>query len=410
MIRRLLSLVMLFHVFVLTPTTFAARRRSVSSSPHNLIRIGGLFSLTGDATTLGTASEAALNLAIHDINVELEALNSPYRAMASIEDTGLSAHSVLDDLKDLDASNVRFVIGPQSSAEAAAILPYANENQIVLVSQGSTASSLAIAGDYLFRLAPNDRLEGAAQSALMHADGIDTIVPIWRNDAGNNGLHNSTSNAFVQAGGNVLAGSTYDPATTDFTENVNAIATQVRNARTANPSAHIAVYIASFEEAVDIMRLARLDNDLGSIPWYGGDGVAQSQALLNDASVAAFAKQVSFTAPNVGLDETARDTWEHLSDEIETQIGFKPDAYSLSVYDAAWVAAIATIEAQNEQSVLRDAFERNVNRYFGATGATALDAAGDRKIGNFDFWTMQEVGGTLQWVRTSQYTGGHISR
>jgi hypothetical protein len=52
------------------------------------------------------------------------------------------------------------------SAEAAAIREYVNERKIILISQASTAFSLAIPDDYLFRLAPNDRLEGAAVAAL----------------------------------------------------------------------------------------------------------------------------------------------------------------------------------------------------------------------------------------------------
>src|SRR5205085_9560636 len=133
-----------------------------------------------------------------------------------------------------------------------------------VISQGSTASSLAIAGDYLFRLAPNDKLEGAAQAALIHADGIDTIVPMWRNDAGNNGLHDSTKKSFQALGGTVVDGVPYEPATTDFTAAVTSLGNAVRAYKTQHPTAHLAVYLASFEEAVDIFKLARLDADLAA--------------------------------------------------------------------------------------------------------------------------------------------------
>jgi ABC-type branched-subunit amino acid transport system substrate-binding protein len=187
---------------------------------------------------------------------------------------------------------------------------------------------------------------------------------------------------------------------------VTSLGVAVRGARDARPAAHIAVYLASFEEAVDIMRLARLDASLSAVRWYGGDGVVQSRALLADASVAAFAAATSFTAPNVGLDELERDQWQPLSDEIRNRIGFATDAYALSVYDAAWVAALSAVEVSNDPALLRDSFVRNVQRYWGVTGPTALDAAGDRKIANFDFWTIR--GG--EWVRTAQYNAGHVVR
>ncbi|HEX8172026.1 MAG TPA: ABC transporter substrate-binding protein [Thermoanaerobaculia bacterium] len=370
------------------------------------VRIGALFSLTGDGASLGTASAAALDVAARDINAELAALSSPYRVTVDVEDTQLTPSVALAKLQALDARGVHLVIGPQSSAEAREILPYANEHRIVLVSQASTASSLAIENDYLFRFAPNDKLEGAAQAALLRADGIDTIVELWRDDAGNGGLAQSTRRSFEALGGHIAFGVAYPPTTTDFAAQVTALGNTVRAARTGQPAAHIAVYLASFEEAADIFRLARLDADLAAVRWYGADGVTQSRALVDDATVASFAAATHFTAPNVGLDESARDFWQPVSDEIRTRIGFTPDAYALSVYDAAWVAVLAMIEVDDDDKLLRESFTRNVQRHWGLTGPTALDPAGDRKIANFDFWTV--VNG--EWVRTAQYASGHISR
>jgi len=225
-------------------------------------------------------------------------------------------------------------------------------------------------------------------------------VPMWRADAGNNGLHDGTKSAFEALGGTVSAGVPYAPTTTDFTTAVAALGSAVRGVRNERPAAHVAVYLASFEEAVDIFRLARLDPDLAAIRWYGADGVSQSRALIADANAAAFAVATSFTAPNVGLDDAARDQWQPVSDEIRRRIGFDPDAYALSVYDAAWVATLSTIEAGNDPTLLRESFVRNVQRYWGLTGPTALDAAGDRKIGTFVFWTVRNINGTIDWVRT----------
>src|SRR5947207_1074415 len=163
----------------------AQRRRA--STANDTIVIGGLFSLTGDGATLGNASKAALELAVRDINTELDTLRVPWQVQMALADTKLTPSGAVDGIKALQAAGATFVIGPQSSAEAAAILDYANANSIVVISQGSTASSLAIPDDYLFRLAPNDKLEGAAIAALMRNDGIDVMVPIWRDDAGNGG-------------------------------------------------------------------------------------------------------------------------------------------------------------------------------------------------------------------------------
>jgi len=380
--RRLLPLLAL--ALLLSSPAHAQRRRA--SSANDTIVVGGLFSLTGDGETLGKASRAALELAVRDINAELSALRVTWHVEMVVADTKLTPGGAVDGIKVLKDAGATIVIGPQSSAEAAAIRDYVNANAIILISQASTASSLAIADDYLFRLAPNDKLEGAAIAALMHADGIDVIVPVWRDDAGNGGLKTSTAQFFT---GITAPGVSYAPATTDFTATVTALGNAVRAAKSANPSKKVAVFIASFEEGADILDRARLDPDL-AVNWYSGDGLTQSRALLSPASIAAFAAATKFTAPSVALSESTRSRWEPLSAEIQVRVGFLPDAFSLSVYDAAWAAVLSAIEVRNAADLRRASFVRNVERYWGVTGPLALDAAGDRRLAEFDFWIVSD--------------------
>jgi branched-chain amino acid transport system substrate-binding protein len=397
------SLILLSLLFVCP--LFAQKHRAATASPTT-IRIGGLFDTTGSGATLGNASVAALDLAARDINSEMEALHLPYRVETDSEDTGLVPATALARITSMQANNVNYVIGPQTSSEAANVLSFANSHNVIVVSQGSTASSIAIAGDNLFRLAPNDKLEGAAMAALMHADGIDTLFTVYRNDAGNVGLFNSTTQAFRALGGTTATPYSYNPPSGNFTQIAQSLGNDVRAVKNSKPNAKIAVYAAGFEEIADLMDLARLDPDLAALRWYGGDGVVQSQVLLSKPAVASFAAATQFTAPNVGLDESTRDVWQPISDEIRARVGYAPDAYALSVYDAAWVIALSFIESHGNPDVRREAFVRNVQRYTGLTGSTALDANGDRKNGNFDFWTVRDGA----WVRTGQYVNGHVVR
>lgn len=400
-------IVLLAALCVLIAPLASARRRPVGTS--ETIVIGGLFSLTGDGATLGQASKAALELAARDINLELAELHQPYRVQVVLSDTGLTPDGAVAGIQSLHEAGAHIVIGPQSSAEAAAIRDFANENGILLISQASTASTLAIADDNLFRLAPNDRLEGAAVAALMRADAIDVMVPIWRADAGQTGLKDGVALFFQSSGGVVATGVSYAPSETDFTEEVNALGAAVRAAKNANPGKKIGVYLAAFEEGAAILDRARLDADLAT-NWYSGDGLTQSQVVLAPAAIAAFAVATKFTAPNVALSEQTRDRWEPLSAEIKALTGFTPDSYALSVYDAAWVAALSAVEGRNRPDVRRTAFVRNVERYWGLTGPLSLDAAGDRRVADFDLWTVKETGTSVAWVKTASYISGRLVR
>jgi branched-chain amino acid transport system substrate-binding protein len=205
--------------------------------------------------------------------------------------TRSSTHrKALEAIKELDRRDVRIVIGPQSSAELAMIKHYADAHNILVISQGSTASSLAIPGDNIFRFCPNDTREAEAIVALLRHDGIRAIVPLWRNDAGNNGLHDSVQIRFQALGGTVATGFRYELTATDFSTATTSVASQVENliGGGTDPSA-FGVYLAAFDEVVDIFHSAQGNATLSNTAWYGSDGVALSAVLPADSAAAAFA-------------------------------------------------------------------------------------------------------------------------
>ena len=44
--------------------------------------------------------------------------------------------------------------------------------------------------------------------------------------------------------------------------------------------------------------------------------------------------------------------------------------------------------------------------YTGLTGPTELNEAGDRSLGNYDFWAVCEGDSGYEWVRAATYTAG----
>ena len=81
--------------------------------------------------------------------------------MLDVYNTNLEPEKALTGLKALAKKGAKIVIGPQSSSEVAAIKDEAESLDVLVVSQGSTASSLAIPDDNVFRFVPTDHVEGA---------------------------------------------------------------------------------------------------------------------------------------------------------------------------------------------------------------------------------------------------------
>src|SRR5690606_29149087 len=105
-------------------------------------------------------------LAVEDVNDYLEDAGSEMRFRAGVEDTRLDPDAVVARAQALRARGAQVVVGPQSSAEVAALKAYADDSDLLVVSPSSTAGSLALAGDNILRFTPADSLEGIAVSAL----------------------------------------------------------------------------------------------------------------------------------------------------------------------------------------------------------------------------------------------------
>ena len=375
------------------------------------VKIGVLASLTGSGFSLGRNTVAALRIAAADLQ-DIQPQYNPVRYRFLVRDTQHDPSRALSAIQDLHERGVKIIIGPQTSSEVAMIKPFADAHDILVISQGSTASSLAIPGDNILRFCPNDRREAEALVALLQHDGIRAIVPFWRNDAGNNGLRDSVKIRFQAFGGRVTQGFRYEPTTTDFSAAINSVASQVANLISSgiNPSA-IAVYSAAFDEIVDVFHSAEANSTLANTAWYGSDGVALSAALTSDSSAAGFAASVGYPNPIFGLPDSLRHRWQPIADQIEARTGIAPDAFALSAYDALFVVQLALQHPKPLKNFERfkAAVIEEAEHYRAITGSTALDAAGDRVNGDFDFWAVRLRNGNYTWVRVGSYNNGVLT-
>jgi branched-chain amino acid transport system substrate-binding protein len=393
-------------ILALALVAAAPGARQIPSEPreHDVL-LGGLFSLTGEWSTLGRTAQAAMEIAVEDVNRYLAHNPAGVHFVAAIEDTRLDPEVALARAQDLRRRGAQLLIGPQSSAEVAHLKSFVDANGVLLVSPSSTAGTLAIAGDNIFRFTPSDAVEGVAVSALMWEDGIRAVVPVWRDDAGNAGLEKATRAAFSARAGSVLQGVSYGGGQADFTTIVSTLGAQLRQAIKEHGAGQVGVYVAGFNEVATLLTSACSDPVLGSVRWYGSDGAAHSDALLADATAAGFAMRVGFPNPIFGLDEGARDIWQPLIDKVRARAGLEPDAFALAVYDAVWVVARGYVASGANLGIeeLKQAFTTAAATGLGATGWMVLNEAGDRKYGDFDFWAVGRASGELRWIRVARY-------
>ncbi len=379
---------------------FSACNKKTTEADIETINVGALLSLTGNWSTLGQTSQSALEIAVEDINKYMEGIGSHHRFAVEVYDTKMEAPLALEYIQAAGEKGIRFVIGPQSSSEVAAIKPYADAHDMFVISQGSTAGSLSLPDDNIFRFCPDDKLEGKALAKTIYDSGVRGLVTAGLDDVGNTGLVNGISTAFTDLGGTVYAVSPYASGTSDFASDITAIEDKLNMAIGQYGASATAVYIAAFDEGADLFAQAKDNTLLNSVHWYGGDGITKSNAFINNMDAAEFAGATDFFAPEFGLPEEVASKWSPLIEEIKSRTGIEAGAFALACYDALWTIANtyeATEVSNHDVDSVRSAFTQEAAKYSGVTGSTQLNENGDRAAAIFDYWGIVNENGTYSW-------------
>ncbi|MDD4249713.1 MAG: penicillin-binding protein activator, partial [Methanosarcina sp.] len=263
-----------------------------ATSESEDLTIGALLPLTGSLASIGEASQTALEISAEDINSYFSGLGSGKNVEIIVKDTGSDPETALERLKELDEMGIKMVIGPQSSSEAEAVMEYATQNGIILLSTASTTPSLAIPDDNLFRLVPDDTNQGMALATLMNDEGIGSVIPMYRNDLWGNGLVDEVEKSFETLNGTVLEGVIYETENADLSAEVEALNEKVVAATSENGEGSVAVLLCSYGEVTEIFTLARNYPALSEVNWYGTDGMALNRELINDDDAASFAAAI----------------------------------------------------------------------------------------------------------------------
>jgi len=351
-------------------------------------------------TALGREGAAAAQIAASDFTLT----NGTPVSVKTI-DSGGGPQTAAAGVTKLAGQGCKVIVGPGTSAEAQAALTEANRLGVILISPGSTASKLAIKDDNLLRLVPDDRVEARAIVALMAADGIDTLVPVWRDDLGNAGLHSSVTAEFKKLRGpaSVTAGVPYSSTkAAGFGSQAKAIAAQV----SAAPSGKTGVYLAGFGEAAQVVSAAAGVPVAVSVPWYGGDGIVGDPAFTKVPSTVSTVEKVGLPAPQYALNPQNRSTWQGLFKKIQKASGIMPDAFGLVTYDSATLAlnSLSIASQGDDAAKLRQVVTDYANAHEGVTGTLKVNSAGDRLTGPFNYWQVCGVAAEAAWGITGLWS------
>jgi ABC-type branched-subunit amino acid transport system substrate-binding protein len=382
-----------------------------STSDNNTIKIGVLLGLSGASYESGLIQRDIFNRAVDDINENFSKSKISKRIALQFADTQINHDVALEKVKELVGKGIKIIIGPQTSDELKKIMPYADNQKVLIISQSSTAPKLAKI-DNIYRLLQNDIYQGPQIAEKMHHDGIKIVIPIWLNNQYGTELYDTTKNSFEKLGGKFIQGVKYDPNIGQFAgslhrinfmiwdQTLKNISKAISNAKEhiggLKPYSKIGVYLISYGELVPLFLQAPSHNDLDEVKWYGSEATAKNQRLLKHEKAAEFAAKTNFTTPALSYNTTNKNL--KLLENVTKHPNM--DASDVNSYDAVWIAALTASISQNTTFVnLKDNFNKTISSYHGLSGNIKLDKYGDR-IASYDFWTLKKNSSKgYEWVK-----------
>jgi branched-chain amino acid transport system substrate-binding protein len=376
--------------------TMILRTKAAAAAQPQVIQVGAILPLDGPWSAIGQSADVALDLALSTLNDYL--LKDGLQVELVVENSSSDPTKALTALETLHVKGVQTVIGPMTSAEAAAIVDYADANDMMIVSPSSTAASLALP-DNLFRLVPNDTNQVAALFNLMKSRGITRILPVFLDDEYGRdfaqGLRTQAGDPKI--GIQVLAPVSYDPTVTDFAPVVGAITAAAAG---LDPATTAIVLVGRDSDAVGIFSGAGVTSPLANFKWLSTDGIIREASILANTKAAAFAAKVRLEGFTFACEATAPIVPTMLvAGLMSAELGEAPSTSAVPIWDALWFIGEAyRLAPEADTAALMENFTSVVNNggnFFGQM--TKLDVNGDMIPVRYARFAAEEADGEPRW-------------
>ena len=358
------------------------------------VQIGALIPVTGDGSGHGEDIRITVEIAEADFNSYLEANGIGWIFDVVIEDTATNPVIALDKIASLNAKGISAIAGTYSSAELRNIRGYAQANDMLLVSYGSTAPSLSIPGDNVFRFVPDETKQSPAIAKYLLENGITNLVPVWRGDAWGDGFVEAIRAEFTSVGGVVDEGVRYNPEAVEFSVEVGLLADRVSGHIEDVGADGVAIMVITFSEVTPIMQSASAYESLSGVLWFGTDTIVNDEELSSDAIAQEFLNKAGLVVTTFAPTSTTIS--ERLSEQAAEISGKAPNIYAMSAYDTIWVLGLSILEAgSTDAAAIVSVMPTVLEGYSGALGKIVLNEAGDMGEATYDIYSVKDSVWTL---------------
>jgi len=364
------------------------------------IPIGVLYANTGHIDTSGVAAA----IAIEEVNEYVKRLGLDVTFELIEECAEGQSTMALEKFQSMVARGVKVVAGPNWSGQCKAIKDYADENHVVVFSEGSTSPVVAIPDDYVFRLPVTDSTQNSALAPAIYDMGIEHMIIVARNDAWGNGNVETMTELYEALGGVVEDCLIYDSEKTEFSAEaavLNDIVIELNNLYGADK---VGIATWSFEFS-PIFASCEEYPALVETTWFGSNGFGRSTTFTDEHPNA---HETTFLAMIMGTAQSSRQT-DFQAKYLKRSGGRLAGTYTVHMYDIVWLLCKSVLETGTyDGALVKEVLPTVAEQYWGACGWTKLNENGDRAESSYELWTvnLNTTSGLPGWYVAASYDSG----
>ncbi|RFA19396.1 ABC transporter substrate-binding protein [Subtercola boreus] len=326
--------------------------------------VGTILPITGSLAYLNPPEQAGVGLAVSDINAAggVDGKKACVLASDSGDSTDLSVSTA--SAQKLIAAKVSVAIGAASSSVSLNVVDSFASAKITEISPANTSAKLSGYGQFYYRTAPPDSVQGSALGSLITGDGNSKVAFLVFNDSYGTGLRDFTQASIESSGGTVVygakgAGQEFPPGQTTFSAEVTA-------ALASKPDA---IVVLAFDETKSI------------IPELVAQGWTMPKTYFSDGNTADYSKDFQAgtltdsqgTIPGAAANDAFKASlvdWYKANENADlADFSYAPESY-----DATILTALAALKAKSNVSADLNAQLAAVS---GASGGTKCTTYAD---------------------------------
>ena len=347
--------------------------------------LGVVLPFSGNLGTFGQDFARGVELAVAQINAELEAAGSSIHfeiASADTENTPEGAARAVQTI--VQTTGAQVMVGPLTTSEVLGAKQFADENDVVIVAPASSGAAAAIPGDSIYRVIyPPDVFASKAYANIALERGHENMVVLHLDDPFGNGMNEGFTANFQAGGGGEVASFAYTPGATELSSEAAAVSAALSGF--GDNAGFFCVCFLSGAQA--FLQVAQIDPTLTSVQWMGNEAMTAAEILADAGHAQTLANAdfitVSFSSESTPLTQIFIDDFNAMFDK-------DPGIFTNYAFDAANIAMLTMLAAGNDGAAVKSMLPFIANHYIGTAVQAFLDDNGDQAIASYGLYRVQD--------------------